>query len=327
MPEATPFDAREFRNTLSTFTTGVTIITTVGADEQPVGITVNSFNSVSLNPPMVLWSLARTSRSAAIFDNADHWGVHILSADQEALSNRFAKSGEDKFTGVDMEKGVGGIPLLPGCVSRLQCRTRFKYDGGDHLIFVGEVLHFDRSECIPLVFQAGKYAIAARKGDDKYGSSSAVSDIPTSFGEDFLAYLVTRSHFQVYARIRERLQQVDLDDASWFVISSLTAKGDRTLAELNGMYEITGSRLEPRMLAGLESRGLLVKGGAEVGAALSLTEAGSALAWQVLAEEKALEADLESKLGRAEAATLKNLLRQLIRLTDPGLPDMWGRSL
>jgi flavin reductase (DIM6/NTAB) family NADH-FMN oxidoreductase RutF len=150
------FDPREFRNALGSFATGVTIITTRDAEGAPVGITASSFNSVSLDPPLVLFSLARTARSLPAFAGAQHWAVHILRAEQEELCGRFARSGADKFAGLDFASGEGGAPLLGGCAARMQCRTAFRYEGGDHLIFVGEVLAFDRAEAPPLVFHAGR---------------------------------------------------------------------------------------------------------------------------------------------------------------------------
>ena len=151
-------DTRELRNTLGTFATGVTIVTTRAPDKTPVGLTVNSFSSVSLDPPLVLWSLAKTSRTLEVFTTQPHWAVNILAEDQEALSNRFASAGEDKFAGVDIEDGAGGAPLLPGCTARLECRTVFQYEGGDHVILVGEVLSFEREDRRPLVFHGGRYA-------------------------------------------------------------------------------------------------------------------------------------------------------------------------
>lgn len=166
MQPCTHLDPREFRKALGTFTTGVTIITTRGFHGEPIGITANSFNSVSLDPPMVLWSLAAASRSRPAFEAASLWAVHILAADQDSLSNRFAQSGTDKFTGLELAAGVGNLPLLSGCAARLQCKTAFKRQAGDHIIFVGEVLDFDRCDLPPLVFQAGCYALATRKADD-----------------------------------------------------------------------------------------------------------------------------------------------------------------
>lgn len=156
-------DPREFRNALGAFATGVTIITTRAGDGTPVGVTANSFNSVSLDPPMVLWSLAKTSQSLPAFETSQHWAVHILSAEQEELSNRFARRGADKFAGVDASEGIAGLPLLPDCATRLQCRTVAMHEGGDHWIFVGQVLDFDRKEVAPLAFYAGAYAVVSRK--------------------------------------------------------------------------------------------------------------------------------------------------------------------
>lgn len=112
------FDPRDFRQALGRFATGVTIVTTRAADGTPVGMTANSFNSVSMDPPMVLWSLARTARSLPAFSQATHWNVHILANDQEALSNRFAKAGEDKFAGLVLDDSAGGAPLIPGLFSK-----------------------------------------------------------------------------------------------------------------------------------------------------------------------------------------------------------------
>ena len=139
------FNPRAFRDALSTFTTGVTIITTRDADGSAVGITANSFNSVSLNPPLVLWSLAKSAYSLGAFSHTKHWNVHVLSVEQEALSSRFAARGEDKFSGIELDRGINDIPLLHSCTARFQCRTAFMYEGGDHVIFVGEVLGFDQS--------------------------------------------------------------------------------------------------------------------------------------------------------------------------------------
>jgi 3-hydroxy-9,10-secoandrosta-1,3,5(10)-triene-9,17-dione monooxygenase reductase component len=325
MDQGRSFDTRDFRNTLGSFATGVTIITTQGADGTPVGITVNSFNSVSLDPPLVLFSLARSSRSLDTFESASHWAVHILSAEQEALSNRFARTGEDKFAGVDVQKGLGDVPMLGGCLARLQCRTSFRYEGGDHIILVGEVLAYDKQDVAPLVFHGGKYAVAARKTDSSLASGAPVPDLATSFGEDFLAYLLSRAHFQLYARARPHLRAAGLSDVEWFVLSSLTAKSGRSMDELNRMYAITGGEISAGALAGLARRSLVVPRGHEPTDAIDLTDAGRELALSVLAALKGMESELVAALGQHESVAVKNLLRHLIQLTDPGIPDMWGR--
>ena len=152
------FDAVEFRLALGGFVTGVTIVTTRDAGGVPAGVTASSFNSVSLDPPLVLWSLAKSARCRAAFHASRSWAVHVLAAGQQELSARFASRIDDKFAGLHTEEGLGGLPLLPGCVARLQCQTAFEYDGGDHTILVGEVIAFDRSDATPLLFHGGSYA-------------------------------------------------------------------------------------------------------------------------------------------------------------------------
>jgi len=150
-------DTAEFRRALGAFPTGVAIITARAPEGYPVGLTCNSFNSVSLDPPLVIWSLAKTALSRSVFEAADHWVVNLLSADQEELSNRFAKAGEDKFSGIETEAGIGDVPMFRGCCARFQCMTHFTSDGGDHIIFVGQVQEFERFERVPLVYHSGKY--------------------------------------------------------------------------------------------------------------------------------------------------------------------------
>lgn len=182
-----PFDLKAFRQALGCFATGVTIITTRAQNGDPIGLTVNSFNSVSLNPPLVLWSLAKTSRNLPHFLAHGHWAVHILASDQEHLSNRFAKAGDHKFADQDFTVGAQGEPLLAGCAARLQCRTQATHEGGDHIILIGEVLHFERAERAPLVFHSGGYAWALRKPHD-VGQDVGLPPLPTD--DNVLAHQV-----------------------------------------------------------------------------------------------------------------------------------------
>lgn len=151
-------DTKEFRSALGRFTTGVTVVTTLDSDEAPFGVTASSFNSVSLDPPLVLWSLAKTAQSIDAFSRSGHFAVHVLVADQEPLSTHFARSGGDKFSSLEWEKGLLGSPLFAEYVSRFECRTLHQYEGGDHIIFVGEVVDFDQQDGKPLVFHQGAYA-------------------------------------------------------------------------------------------------------------------------------------------------------------------------
>ena len=148
---------RELRNIFSRFPTGVTVITTLDAEKNPIGLTVSSFASVSLDPPLILWCLARDSNMFAEFEACTHFAVNILAEDQTELSQRFAMPSDDRFEGIALENGEGGVPLLSGCAARLQCRNAAQHDGGDHVIFVGEITGFDQTEKPSLAFSRGKY--------------------------------------------------------------------------------------------------------------------------------------------------------------------------
>jgi flavin reductase (DIM6/NTAB) family NADH-FMN oxidoreductase RutF len=146
---------RELRNALGCFATGVTVVTTM-TDRGPIGITANSFASVSLDPPLVLWSPARRSSRFPAFEVATHFAIHVLAEDQRALADDFARSASP-FDARPWTPGRGGAPLLDGCAARFECAHAAGYDGGDHLIVVGEVLAFTHSDARPLIFHRGGY--------------------------------------------------------------------------------------------------------------------------------------------------------------------------
>ncbi|MGJ7611914.1 MULTISPECIES: flavin reductase family protein [unclassified Variovorax] len=162
MAEPERFDRQDFRKALGRFSTGVTVVTTRAPDGRRVGMTANSFSSVSLEPPLVLWSLARHAPSAADFTGASHFAINVLAAHQHHLSRQFATPQPDKFDGVDCCDGAAGVPLLNGAIARFVCRNVKQYDGGDHLIFIGEVERYDRFDGEPLVFHSGCYQVTTR---------------------------------------------------------------------------------------------------------------------------------------------------------------------
>ena len=154
----TAFDQKEFRNALGMFATGITVVTTTTPEGEPVGMTVNSFASVSLDPPLVLWSVGDHANSYELFTQTKHFAIHVLRKDQEALSNLFASRGEDKFGGLDWQIGEYGSPILPEYAACFQCTTEYTYPGGDHMIMVGRVTNFeDRGDEEALLFFRGQY--------------------------------------------------------------------------------------------------------------------------------------------------------------------------
>jgi flavin reductase (DIM6/NTAB) family NADH-FMN oxidoreductase RutF len=163
MTRANPpnFDNLAFRDALSQFATGVTVITTRAASGELIGITASSFNSVSLDPPLVLWSLSTNSASMPVFQANSHYVVNVLAASQVDLCKRFATVKGDRFAGVSHAAGDTGMPVLNGALAWFECHNRSRYQEGDHVIFVGQVercgVHPDAAKISPLVFQAGLF--------------------------------------------------------------------------------------------------------------------------------------------------------------------------
>lgn len=157
-----PIDPIQFRNALGSFVTGVTVITTRDASGKGVGMTANSFSSVSLDPPLVLWSIGKTATCFNAFDTASHFAIHILHSGQEQTSRLFATKNIDKFAEIDSEIGAGNTPLLTDFSARFVCSVEHRYPGGDHIILVGRVLEFDSRDREPLVFFKGQYKSLAQ---------------------------------------------------------------------------------------------------------------------------------------------------------------------
>jgi len=147
----------ELRLALGRFVTGVTIVTCRDAQGQPIGLTANSFNALSLDPPLVLWSLRQASGTIAAFTQASHFAVNVLAADQVDLSRRFARPSSAKFDAGEWTDGQGGAPLLAGCVAVFECRRHSHHAAGDHMLFIGEVERIGGVATAPLVYHAGHY--------------------------------------------------------------------------------------------------------------------------------------------------------------------------
>lgn len=160
-------DPIAYRRSLGQFATGVTIVTARTRGDR-VGMTANSFSSVSLDPPLVLWSIKQTSTSFDAFEEASHFAINVLSVDQRHLSGHFGRSDPDKFANVSWSEGIDGAPLLHGTTAIFECQKMAEFEGGDHLIMLGRVLRFSRYERPALLFVQGKYAIAAdHPADDR----------------------------------------------------------------------------------------------------------------------------------------------------------------
>ncbi|SMX23858.1 flavin reductase family protein [Boseongicola aestuarii] len=148
-------NARAFRDALGTFATGVTIVT-CKTETGPIAIAANSFSSLSLDPALVLWSPAKSSRRFPAFEAARHYAIHVLNAEQVALCQTFARDGT-AFDGLDYSENAHGVPLINGCLARFECTQHAIHDGGDHVIIVGEVNRAEMTDGAPLVFSKGSY--------------------------------------------------------------------------------------------------------------------------------------------------------------------------
>lgn len=156
--ESSPdFDPKILRNALGSFATGVTIITASDDNGVRVGLTANSFSSVSLNPALVSWSLANHAPSMPIFQGCSHYTIHVLKREQKDLAIRFSQPRDDKFDGLELSLGLGNSPVLTDAMATFQCRNAYRHLGGDHIIFLGAVEQFHVGEGEPLIFHAGSF--------------------------------------------------------------------------------------------------------------------------------------------------------------------------
>jgi flavin reductase (DIM6/NTAB) family NADH-FMN oxidoreductase RutF len=148
---------------LADFPTGVTIVT-AQTPQGPIGITANSFSSVSLDPPLVMWSIGRHSSRFAAFADAEHFAIHVLAVEQADLCRRFARSGHD-FAGIELTHSREGSPLLPGALARFECQIAGRFDAGDHLMLLGRVLRMSAREGEPMVFSGGRFRDSSTRCD------------------------------------------------------------------------------------------------------------------------------------------------------------------
>lgn len=305
-------DSRQFRAALGAFPTGVTIVTTRDAEGRDVGLTANSFNSVSLDPPLVLWSLARSSSAMPPFSDAEHFAVHILSAQQEALASRFAQRGVDRFEGLMLSRGHGGVPLIDGCAARFECRRAHLYGGGDHVIIVGEVITFERFDRPALAYHGGKFALSLPKAGDTKAVTADAHSGELMVDLNGLNMLLGVAYRHLRLRLDPYLSARGLTEADYWVLNMVGAEEGRTIARLNHLLRFTGQGVSVEQCATLHARGLIAIEGAGEGATTRLTDEGKRTLMELSAVSKSVEAAAEAGLDFAEAQMMRQLLRKLI---------------
>jgi flavin reductase (DIM6/NTAB) family NADH-FMN oxidoreductase RutF/DNA-binding MarR family transcriptional regulator len=311
------FTGKEFRDALGMFATGVTIVTARSADGQDVGLTASSFNSVSLAPPLVLWSLAHSAGSMPVFAEGAHYAIHVLGSDQKQLAERFARKGEDKFAGLALKRNAYGTPLLDGCAARFECFNRSQHREGDHTIFVGEVERLIRDAlATPLLYHGGRFYT-----EHPLGESGDTAE-PSRFVADYLGYLLGQASHAVNGGLEADLQATGLSHAEWRVLAVLhDAQTDPAARIKQGLpltqlarevlaKQPTVTKLVQRMAAAgwvslrddaLDQRKTLV----------APTAAGLKKVARLVEAAREHETRLLASMGSADVAALKRMLKRV----------------
>jgi len=304
---ANTFDPRDFRRALGQFPTGVTIITARDDKGEPIGVTASSFNSVSMDPPLVLWSVDKGAFSASIMENAEHFAVNVLAKSQVDMSNRFAGRGEDKFAGVEYSKSKHGLPLFNDCAAQFECKTWNVYEGGDHLIIVGEVLNYHHDESLsPLVFACGSYAVPMQ-----HPSSVASENLKVpgdGFLGDYMLYLLRVAYTRCSAKLYpELMAKHGIAPEEWRALTLLGDSGEAEpgfMAKMVGqpidVFSATMERMSEKGFVSVQSDGLV-----------QLTAAGKDMAERLFDIAKAQEEVMLSELNDQHRADLKLGLKHI----------------
>lgn len=301
-------DPRAFRRCLGQFATGVTVMTAATAGG-PIGVTANSFSSLSLDPPLVLWSIARSSRRFEAFTRAAYFAVNVLGAEQVALSQLFASPVEDRFAGLDWWPGLDGVPVLPGILALFECEMEAVHDGGDHAILVGRVKRYARYAGGALVYAQGRYALAE---DHPHQRPDAAGGYPAAARAE-LRFMSLLSYVAIYASTAfDAYRQSEgvslLQSRAIFAL----AAGPAMLEEVLRRSDLSRPSAADT-LAGLAERGLIATQDGRFG----LTTNGQALLAKLVGQLDRFEAGLFADVAKADRAAGRRVLEALYRRLNP----------
>jgi 3-hydroxy-9,10-secoandrosta-1,3,5(10)-triene-9,17-dione monooxygenase reductase component len=303
-----PLDAATLRRALGQFPTGVTIVTAARGARKS-GMTANSFSSVSLDPPLVQWSVAKSAPSHDAFVDADAFAIHFLGADHRELALRFGARHPDKFTGIDHVAGVTGAPLITDLAPIFECRTWARYPGGDHTILVGEVVRLVARAQDPLLFHSG-----VLRGIEARPTRQPPAPAAAGFVPNYLAYLLARASVVVSGEFHARLKDWGLTVPEWRVLACLMDVEGLSVGELAAMALMKQPRLT-KVLDRMEAEGLVERRGTPSDrrrTPIHLTAKGRATVKPVLRAARAHEATLLKKFSDEERAVIKYALDLLI---------------
>lgn len=298
-------DPREFRRALGKFATGVTVVTTVDKDNARVGVTASSFNSVSIDPPLVLWSIDKRAYSAPVFTTARNFVINVLASDQIDISNAFARRGEDKFAGIECTEGLGRAPRINGTVAHFECRVWNVYEGGDHHIIVGEVLDYHSDEeRNALVFHNGRYAIP-----DQHPVTKDVAAVPEAKGVlgKRVLYLLRQAYAGCAEAFYPKLAGHGVTAEDWRILTLLVDRGRMHIEDI-GAIVLQPPRQLRETVGWLRDRDLVEIGADDV---VGLTAAGHETSERLLQ----MASDFENEaLGSFSAREIEPFKAQLQKL-------------
>lgn len=307
--EPAAFDPRILRRALGNFATGVTIVT-ARAGEDMVGVTANSFSSVSLDPPLVLWSIDKRSGSLPVFRRASHFAINVLAMDQIELSNRFARPHEDRYAGVPWHPGEGGCILLEGTSANFQCEKVEIIEGGDHWILIGRVRAFEDHGTAPLVYHQGSYSMVlphphrqppqgAAAGEPADGLQSRLADHPY--------YLMTQAVRSYQESYQPKQIQTGWRPGEARLLMILNDGPARDMAALTRQADMPQHQVE-HTLDLLRSRGLVER----TPEGVALTAAGATQVRGIWALARSHEEQVFARFDRAQVENFKLVLRGII---------------
>ncbi|NIF30338.1 flavin oxidoreductase [Pantoea sp. Tr-811] len=307
--QALEFDARAFRRALGNFATGVTVVTARDADGRQVGVTANSFNSVSLDPPLILWSIDKRSTSHEVFEAASHFAVNVLAADQIDVSNNFARPRDDRFAGIAHEAGAGGAPVLEDCAARFHCEKYQQLDGGDHWILVGKVVAFDDLGRAPLLYHQGAYSmVLPHTRMTKRDEGQAPSSHFQGRLSHNLYYLMTQALRAYQASYQPRQLSTGLRTSEARMLMVLENDAGLGLADLQREVAMPAREIE-EAVANLKRKGLVEDFGECVRLTVKGVDDTEAL-WTIAAEQ---QEKVFGQFSKEQVETFKEVLKAVIR--------------
>ncbi|MCG7200244.1 flavin reductase [Marinobacter pelagius] len=257
----TDFDTRAFRRALGNFATGITVVTATAPDGRKAGVTANSFNSVSMDPPLILWSIDKRSSALDIFKASSHFAVNILASDQSDLSNNFAKPQDDKYANVEHLDGLGNAPIFEGVSGYFECETYEFVEGGDHWIIIGKVANFMDAGKPPLVYHQGAYSMVIphprfQKSSDPEAESQSACMLSSPLGDNLFYLMIQAVNASHNNFVKQQLNAGMRNSESRLLLVLDSAGSQTTTAELQRAVAMPAREIEEAM-HNLKNKGLL----------------------------------------------------------------------